>query len=73
MDENYKPTNSDEAIAYLIEECGEVLQAAGKCLRFGYTNWNPNIPVKITNREQLLEELLDLENAIRIVKSLVIY
>lgn len=26
----------DEKLVYLIEECSEVIQAATKCLRFGY-------------------------------------
>jgi hypothetical protein len=28
----------DELLVLLIEECGEVIQAATKCLRFGFTS-----------------------------------
>lgn len=47
----------DEVLVVLIEECGEVIQAATKCLRFGYDrNW-PDYGV---NSEVLAKELGDL-------------
>lgn len=48
---------TDEKLVLLIEECGEVIQAATKCLRFGYErNW-PDYGV---NHEVLSKELGDL-------------
>ena len=54
------------AIAHLVEECGEVLAAAGKTQRWGPDSYNPEIPEieRETNREWLLRELDDLEGAI---------
>lgn len=47
-----------ERLALLIEECGEVAQAAGKILRHGWqVQYNG---VKYDNRQQLLQELGDL-------------
>lgn len=48
-----------ERLAMLIEECGEVIQVAGKILRHGYDNYHPDRP-HITNRELLQRELTDL-------------
>lgn len=31
-----EPLSRDELLVLLIEECGEVIQAATKCLRFGF-------------------------------------
>lgn len=31
----------DELLVLLIEECGEVIQAATKCLRFGWDRYQP--------------------------------
>lgn len=49
----------DELLVLLIEECGEVIQAATKCLRFGYdidhgTGYG-------NNRVQLSKELGELD------------
>ena len=35
MDEKYLPTTIDGKLGRLVEECGEVLAAAGKTLRWG--------------------------------------
>ena len=48
-----------ERLAMLIEECGEVIQIAGKILRHGYNSYHPERP-HITNRELLQQELTDL-------------
>src|SRR5215211_1747580 len=47
----------DELLVLLIEECGEVIQAATKCLRFGYDRDQPGYGV---NHEVLAKELGDL-------------
>lgn len=51
---------------YLTEECGEVLQAAGKTLRWGLESVNPEIPPdeRESNEAWLRRELDDLEGAI---------
>ena len=63
--------DSGESLGQLIEECGEVLSAAGKAVRFGIDSCNP-LPTatnRETNREWLLRELTDLEYAIRRVRE----
>lgn len=50
----------EERLVLLIEECGEVIQAATKCLRFGYDhNW----PGYGVNSEVLAQEVGDLFGA----------
>lgn len=47
----------DELLVLLIEECSEVVQAATKCLRFGYDRDQPNYGVA---SEVLAKEIGDL-------------
>jgi NTP pyrophosphatase (non-canonical NTP hydrolase) len=47
-----------ERLAMLIEECGEVIQAASKVLRHGYDNHHPDR--KKTNRTDLSNEMIDV-------------
>jgi NTP pyrophosphatase (non-canonical NTP hydrolase) len=48
----------DEVLILLIEECGEVIQAATKCLRFG---WDVDHGLGYgNNRDQLAKELGEL-------------
>jgi len=47
----------DEKLVLLIEECGEVIQAATKCLRFGFHREYPGYGV---NSEVLSCEIGDL-------------
>ena len=47
----------DELLVILIEECGEVIQAATKCLRFGYNRDQPDYGI---NHEVLAHEIGDL-------------
>jgi len=54
----------EELLIVLIEEAGEVIQAATKCLRF---TWDENYPSYGINHEILAAEIGDL---IGIVKSL---
>lgn len=68
---SYEPKSDQQKLAYLIEECGEVLAAAGKSLRWGLNSWNPEIPQPSElNRQWLSRELLDLEAAIKRVKEI---
>lgn len=54
------------ALAHVVEECGEVLAATGKCQRWGLESVNPELPLadQETNRDWLIRELDDLEGAI---------
>lgn len=52
-----------ERLAILIEECGEVVQAACKVLRHGYESTNPLFSMAETNRQALERELGDLGHA----------
>ena len=47
-----------ERLAMLVEECGEVIQAAGKILRHGYDSEHPETGV--SNLEALERELSDV-------------
>lgn len=50
----------NEALALLVEECGEAMQAAGKCLRHGIDHRNPTEKAAPTNREAVAREIGDL-------------
>lgn len=67
MNPKYMRSGKGFALAYLVEECGEVLAAAGKSLRWGLDSVNPELPKgeQETNRDWLLRELEDLDGAIR--------
>ena len=49
-----------ERLEMLIEEAGEVIQAATKVLRFGYNNYHPDRP-SVTNKQELASEIKDFE------------
>ena len=50
------PLTRDELLILLIEECAEIIQAATKCLRFGYDHDESGYGV---NSEQLATEVDD--------------
>ena len=52
-----------ERLTILIEECGEVVQAACKILRHGYESTNPTVTNGETNRTALERELGDMAHA----------
>ena len=55
----------DELLILLIEECGEVIRAATKCLRFG---WDVDHGVEYgNNRDQLAKEMGELDERIKSV------
>lgn len=70
-DPKYLRPGAPFAIAHLVEECGEVLAAAGKTQRWGLDSYNPELPPeeRETNRAWLLRELTDLEGAIARVRN----
>ena len=54
-----------EKLAVLMEECAEVQQVIGKILRHGYDSYHPE--TKITNREDLAREIVDVFTAIILI------
>ena len=70
MKPQYMPKTLEQKLGYLVEECGEVLAAVGKTQRWGLYSFNPEPGAsRETNREWILRELDDLENAIKIVRA----
>ena len=70
MKPEYEPKTIDQKLGYLVEECGEVLAAVGKTQRWGLESFNPEPGAsRETNREWILRELSDLQNAIDIVRT----
>jgi len=71
MKDKYRPKTVDQKLGYLVEECGEVLAAVGKTLRWGLDSYNPELPKKKreTNRDWILRELQDLKLAIELVEK----
>ena len=54
----------EERLIKLMEECGEVIQAASKILRHGWDSKNPNDPNHLGNKLDLERELADLTAAV---------
>ena len=71
MKMKYKPETRIQKIGYLVEECGEVITAIGKTIRWGLDSYNPELSAneRETNREWVLRELKDLKRAIRFVEE----
>ena len=64
--EPYLPSLKEtEKLAVLMEECAEVQQVIGKILRHGYDSYHPE--TKITNRENLAREIVDIFAAIILI------
>jgi len=71
MKKRYYPITDKEKLGYLVEECGEVIAAIGKSIRWGFKSFNPELPVaqQETNREWVKRELIDLKLAISLVEE----
>lgn len=65
-DPKYFQKGFNKQLAHLIEECGEVLAAAGKTQRWGPHSVNPELDPRIaeSNITWLRRELKDLREAI---------
>lgn len=65
-DKRFLQKGFDNQLAHVVEECGEVLAAAGKTQRWGVSGTNPLIPEsqRETNLVWLIRELKDLKEAI---------
>ncbi len=63
----------DKVLIHVIEECGEVLAAAGKTLRFGPESYNPLLPEedRELNIDWLLREITDLQWALKRLDQIV--
>ena len=61
-----KGLNIGQRLAHVVEECGEVLAAAGKCQRWGFYSVNPLLQKQdqVQNIDWLKQELADLKSAI---------
>jgi hypothetical protein len=70
----YKANTTEQALAYLVEECGTVLAAIGKIQCCGLHDTPPNTPPNEidTNRYWLLRELSNLSKAIELITSFLI-
>lgn len=68
----YLQRGFNKQLAHVVEECGEVLAAAGKTQRWGRESFNPEPSASSeTNEQWLRRELLDLQEAItRIQKTM---
>lgn len=68
----YEPKTEAQVLGYLVEECGEVLAAAGKSQRWGLDSTNPELPIadQEPNRTWLWRELQDLKAAIDRVEAI---
>jgi NTP pyrophosphatase (non-canonical NTP hydrolase) len=65
-DPRFLQNGFDKCMAHVVEECGEVLAAAGKTQRWGPLSVNPLLPVEQqeTNIDWLRRELTDLKGAV---------
>ena len=66
MDSRFVRYDFESSLGHIIEECGEVVAAAGKIVRFGPLSYNPLLPKdeQETNIVWLIRELADLKPAI---------
>ena len=71
MKKQYMPITELQKLGYLVEECGEVMAAVGKTIRWGLDSSNPELPEqeRETNRDWILRELKDLKDAIKITEE----
>lgn len=64
--DKYIKHDFNSCLGHLIEECGEVISAAGKTVRFGKYMVNPELPPaeQETNIDWLKREIVDLKGTI---------
>jgi len=73
MDTRFLQDGFDKQLSHVIEECGEVLAAAGKTQRWGRESVNPLLPLdkQETNEAWLRRELADLKTSVdRLLKTM---
>jgi hypothetical protein len=52
----YEPQTTEQALGYLVEECGEVLAAVGKTQRWGLDSRDPDDPGNCRTCERFASE-----------------
>jgi hypothetical protein len=57
----------EHLLVCLAEECGEVIQATTKFLRFGAMDMKPG--TNITNSRKLYDELCDIETIVKMLRD----
>lgn len=70
-DPRFLQTDIEKQLSHLIEECGEVLAAAGKTQRWGWTSSNPLLPTEQREKNVvwLYREMGDLQEALTRLKA----
>ena len=65
-DQRYMRPGLDFAVGKAIEEAGELCAALGKTLRWGWSSYNPELPVKDQepNASWVRREIADLRGAL---------
>lgn len=58
-----------EALHILQEEAAEVIQIVSKIFRFGYNSYHPNDPDKISNIDNLEQEIADFIVLVDVLNS----
>jgi len=61
----------DELLVLLVEECGEIIQAATKCLRFGYERYQSGYGINCEVLAEEVGDLLGVIDALRLDPSIV--
>jgi len=66
MKKKYLPVSDAGRLAHAAEECGELIAAIGKTLRFGLDSYNPELPLhkRECNKDWVLREIKDVRMAI---------
>ena len=64
----YLPETRIQAIGYIVEETGELVQAVGKTLRWGLDSYDPTVPEndRVANLQWVKDELAGLHRALHI-------
>jgi len=72
MNKKYIRNTQKAKIGHFVEECGEVLAAVGKTMRWSLDSYNPDAPIekRETNRQWIKRELKDLKFAIERLETL---
>ena len=72
MKKEYMPETEQQILGYLAEECGEVVAAVGKTIRWGMESVNPELPEnqQEMNWQWIRREIKDLKRAIRLYEEL---
>ncbi len=56
-------------LTILQEECAEVIQIVSKIFRFGAEDWHPDDLYKVSNKDRLVHELVDILAVVDLLKE----